>query len=606
MFFEPGHPDLLGGHTPTLDRVTDPAALRRLRAADLPALATELRAEVLRSVAKTGGHLGAGLGVVELTIALHYLLDTPHDRLVWDVGHQVYPHKILTGRRDRMHTLRQDGGLSGFTLRSESEYDPFGAGHSSTSLSAALGMATAAGGARKVVAVIGDGALTAGMAYEALNHLGATKAPLLVILNDNGMSIAPNVGALADPLADKKTFFEALGLTYSGPVDGHDFAALLPALTSALAAAANGPVVLHIKTEKGAGWLPARDTLEKGHASGPFDLATGKSAKAPEAPPSYTNVFARTFIAQASRDEKMIAITAGMPSGTGVDKVAAVLPRQAVDVGIAEQHAVTYAAGLACEGYKPFVCIYSTFLQRGYDQLIHDVALQNLPVRFILDRAGLVGADGATHNGAFDVAYLCAIPNMVVMAPSDESELACMVATASTYDSGPVAIRFPRGNGTGVPLPEAPHALEIGKGRVLRQGQDVALVALGTRVTAALAAAQQLAREGVSVTVVDARFAKPLDSALLSQLAQTHPVLITVEEGSSGGFGAAVLTCLNTQGLLATTQVTTLHLPDVFVEHGKPEDAYARYGLDAAGIASVARAQYAMHGAAARRTFALS
>jgi 1-deoxy-D-xylulose-5-phosphate synthase len=604
MFFAPGHPDLLTPRTPVLDGVHAPADLRRLPESALTDLAHELRAEVLRCVARTGGHLGAGLGVVELTLALHYLLDTPHDRLVWDVGHQVYPHKILTGRRERMETLRQAGGLSGFPSRAESPYDTFGTGHSSTALSAAAGMAAAAGGTRRVAAVVGDGALTAGMVYEALNHVGGQRLPLLLVFNDNGMSIAPNVGALADTTADKKAFFTSFGFSYHGPVDGHDLSTLLPALRAALVEADTAPVVLHVKTQKGHGWLPARDTLEKGHATTPFDLTTGQSPKAPEGAPSYTGVFARTFIARASRDPRLVAITAGMPSGTGVDKVAAVLPAQAVDVGIAEQHAVTYAAGLACEGYKPFVCVYSTFLQRAYDQVVHDVALQNLPVRFVLDRAGLVGADGATHNGAFDLAYLCTLPNMVVMAPADEAELAHMVATACTHDTGPIALRFPRGNGTGVALPDQPEVLPIGKGRLLRQGADVAVVALGSRVQAALQAADTLAREGINITVADARFAKPLDGALLEQLATGHTALITVEEGSAGGFGAHVLTHLATAGLLDGLKVRTLCLPDAFVEHGKPDVALAEHGLDGAGIANTVRGL--VEATARRRTFALS
>ena len=587
--FAPGDKTLLEGKTPLLDRVSLPADLRRLKAADLPALAAELRADVLRTVAQTGGHMGAGLGVVELTLALHYLMDTPNDRLLWDVGHQVYPHKIITGRRARMHTLRQEGGLSGFTLRTESPYDAFGAGHSSTSISAAMGMATALKNTpQRVVAVIGDGALTAGMAYEALNHAGDQKTPMLVVFNDNGMSIAPNVGAL-NISPSKEAFFTTLGCTYMGPVDGHDFGTLLPALDKALTASNQGPVVLHVKTIKGYGWAPAETQLEKGHATNPFDLQTGKSpAKAPTAP-AYTEVFARQFIVQASQDDKLAVISAGMPSGTGVDKVAAVLPAQAFDTGIAEQHAVTFAAGLACEGYKPFVAIYSTFLQRAYDQLIHDVALQNLPVRFVLDRAGLVGADGATHNGAFDIAYLSAIPNMVLMAPADEAELVHMTATAAAHNSGPIAMRIPRGAGTGVALPACGQVLPIGKGRIIQQGQGVAFVTFGTRLGAALGAAQRLEELGMQPTVIDARFAKPLDTELLAGLAQNHSVVITAEEGSSGGFGSSVLGFYAQSGLLGEGfRVYNHHLPDVFIEHGDVTAAYARTGLDGASLAAAA------------------
>jgi 1-deoxy-D-xylulose-5-phosphate synthase len=584
--------------TPLLDRVTDMGALRALSEDQLPTLAADLRAETVHSVARTGGHLGAGLGVVELTVALHYLFDTPKDTLIWDVGHQAYPHKILTGRRDQMPTLRQDGGLSGFCKRDESEFDAFGAGHSSTSLSAALGLAVAAqlrGDARRTVAVIGDGALTAGLAYEALNNIGASKAPLLVVVNDNGMSIAPNVGALVahlNALADgtaATNLFTALGLAYHGPVDGHDMPALLAALTAARDATAHGPVVLHVRTQKGHGFAKADICAERAHASGPFNPVTGEVKKGPApAAPTYTQVFGKTLTELARTHPRLVAITAAMPSGTGLDGFAKAYPDRFFDVGIAEQHAVTFAAGLAAGGAQPFVAIYSTFLQRAYDQIIHDVALQKLPVRFAIDRAGLVGADGATHHGAFDLAYLCAVPNLTVMAPADEAELAHMLATAAAHD-GPIAVRYPRGEGTGVTLPAAPQPLPLGRGRLVRDGSVVAFLSLGTRLTDVLAAADRLAAHGLKVTVADARFAKPIDHRLVRELAMRHSVLITVEDGVDGGFGARVLEDLAHHDLMTDGLVVrTLGLPDTFIDHGKPGTLYASAGLHADALVNVA------------------
>jgi 1-deoxy-D-xylulose-5-phosphate synthase len=633
--------------TPLLDAVATPADLRKLPDSSLPQLADELRRETIDAVSVTGGHLGAGLGVIELTVALHHVFDTPRDRLIWDVGHQAYPHKILTGRRDRIRTLRQGGGLSGFTKRSESEYDPFGAAHSSTSISAALGMAVARdldGRANNVIAVIGDGAMSAGMAYEAMNNAGAMHSRLIVILNDNDMSIAPPVGAMSAYLArlasgrayrklretakqlarslpkflyDKArkteewsrnfwtagTLFEEMGFYYVGPIDGHNLDHLLPVLRN-VRDAETGPILVHVVTQKGKGYAPAEAASDKYHGVVRFDPVTGEQAKVPANAPSYTGVFARSLIAEARRDEKIVAITAAMPSGTGLDKFAQEFPARTFDVGIAEQHAVTFAGGLATEGYKPFVAIYSTFLQRAYDQLVHDVALQNLPVRFAMDRAGLVGADGATHAGAFDVAYLCCLPNMTVMAAADEAELTHMVATAAAHDSGPIAFRFPRGEGIGVELPERGDILPIGKGRILREGSDVALLSFGTRLAHCLEAAEALAKRGVSCTVADARFAKPLDEELVLSLAQGHAALITVEEGSSGGFGAQALQALARLGALdAGLAIRTLTLPDVFQDHDKPERMYAEAGLDAAGIlAAVDEALAARKGSASARS----
>lgn len=614
--------------TPLLDTIVSTAELRRLDDAQLRQLADELRLETIDAVSVTGGHLGAGLGVVELTVALHAVFDTPHDRLIWDVGHQAYPHKILTGRRDRIRTLRQPGGLSGFTKRAESDYDPFGAAHSSTSISAGLGMAVGrdlAGRGNNVVAVIGDGAMSAGMAYEAMNNAGALGSRLIVILNDNDMSIAPPVGAMSAYLArlvsgrtyrslreigkqlaahlprffhDKAkrteeyargfwtggTLFEELGFYYVGPIDGHNLDHLLPVLRN-VRDAGNGPILVHVVTQKGKGYAPAEASADKYHGVVKFDPVTGQQAKAPANAPSYTSVFANALIKQAREDDKIVAVTAAMPSGTGLDAFGKEFPGRTFDVGIAEQHAVTFAAGLATEGYKPFVAIYSTFMQRAYDQIVHDVAIQKLPVRFALDRAGLVGADGATHAGSFDIAYLACLPEMVVMAAADEAELTHMVATAAAYDEGPIAFRYPRGEGVGVELPDVGVPLEIGKGRIMREGTRVALLSLGTRLAECLKAAELLAQRGLSTTVADARFAKPLDEALILKLAREHEILVAVEEGSVGGFGSHVLHLLAREGALdAGLKVRTLTLPDVFQDHDKPEAMYAKAGLDAAGI----------------------
>ena len=614
--------------TPLLDRVETPEDLRRLNPGDLRQLADELRAETISAVSVTGGHLGAGLGVVELTVALHYVFDTPRDRLIGDVGHQAYPHKILTGRRSRIRSLRQGGGLSGFTKRSESEYDPFGAAHSSTSISAGLGMAVARdldGRTNNVISVIGDGAMSAGMAYEAMNNAGARESRLIVILNDNDMSIAPPVGALSAYLARLAssrtwltlrdhakqlakhlphfmykgakqaeeygrgivvgggTLFEELGFYYVGPIDGHNLDHLLPILRNVKEQ--KGPVLVHVVTRKGKGYGPAEAANDKYHGVNAFDVITGKQDKPKANAPQYTKVFADALVDEASRDPKIVAITAAMPSGTGLDTFGKAYPDRTFDVGIAEQHAVTFAAGMATEGYKPFCTIYSTFLQRGYDQLVHDVALQNLPVRFAIDRAGLVGADGATHAGAFDIAYLACLPNMVVMAAADEAELKHMVATCAAHNSGPIALRYPRGEGVGVELPEHGVALEIGKGRVVKQGSRVALLSLGTRLGEAQKAAEDLEARGLSTTVADARFAKPLDRDLILRLADTHEVLLTLEEGAVGGFGAHVLTLLAETGRLDKgLRVRTLTLPDRFQDHDKPERLYAQAGLDAEAI----------------------
>jgi 1-deoxy-D-xylulose-5-phosphate synthase len=616
--------------TPLLDRISTPQDLRTLKDNELPQLAEELRQELIAAVSVTGGHLGAGLGVVELTIALHHVFDTPTDKLIWDVGHQSYPHKILTGRRDRIRTLRQAGGLSGFCKRAESEYDTFGAGHSSTSISAGLGMAVARDlddKANNVIAVIGDGAMSAGMAYEAMNNAGAMDSRLIVILNDNDMSIAPPVGAMSAYLAklisggtyrrfrrflkrtaerllpknwQKRaaraeeftrgfwtggTLFEELGFYYVGPIDGHNFDHLLPVLRN-VRRMRNGPVLIHVVTQKGKGYGPAEVSADKFHGVGKFNVVTGaQEVQAAGTPPSYTKVFANALIAEARHDEKIVAITAAMPSGTGLDRFAQAFPERCFDVGIAEQHAVTFAAGLAAEGYKPFAAIYSTFLQRAYDQVVHDVAIQKLPVRFAIDRAGLVGADGPTHAGAFDIAFLSCLPGMVVMAAADEVELMHMVATAASIDDGPSAFRYPRGEGTGIALPVRGTPLEIGRGRILREGSAVALLSFGARLPECLVAADQLAGFGLSATVADARFAKPLDMDLLRRLAQNHEVLVTVEEGSTGGFGASVLHALAREGLLDRgLKVRTMHLPDRFIEQNKPAAMYAEAGLDSAGI----------------------
>ena len=614
--------------TPLLDTVDTPADLRKLRPAQLRQLADELRAEMISAVGQTGGHLGSGLGVVELTTAIHYVFNTPEDRLIWDVGHQAYPHKILTGRRDRIRTLRQGGGLSGFTKRSESEYDPFGTAHSSTSISAALGFAIAnklAGRPGKGIAVIGDGAMSAGMAYEAMNNAEAAGNRLVVILNDNDMSIAPPVGGLsaylarlvssrpflelrelarrlsrhlprplhnaarktdefARGMAMGGTLFEELGFYYVGPIDGHNLDQLIPVLEN-VRDAAEGPCLVHVVTQKGKGYAPAEAAADKYHGVQKFDVITGEQVKSAGGPPSYTNVFAQALMAEATRDATVCAITAAMPSGTGLDKFAKAFPDRTFDVGIAEQHAVTFAAGLAAEGMRPFCAIYSTFLQRAYDQVVHDVAIQNLPVRFAIDRAGLVGADGATHAGSFDVTYLASLPNMVVMAAADEAELVHMTHTAACHDNGPIAFRYPRGNGTGVALPEVPQRLEIGKGRIVREGSKVALLSLGTRLAEALKAADQLDAKGLPTTVADLRFAKPLDEALIRRLMTTHDVVVTIEEGSIGGLGAHVLTMASDEGLTdAGLKIRTMRLPDVFQDHDSPERQYDAAGLNAPQI----------------------
>ena len=619
--------------TPLLDEVRVPADLKGLDVAQLKQLADELRRETIDAVSVTGGHLGAGLGVVELTVALHHVFDAPRDKLIWDVGHQAYPHKILTGRRDRIRTLRQGGGLSGFTRRSESEYDPFGAAHSSTSISAGLGMAVARdlkGEKFNVLAVIGDGAMSAGMAYEAMNNAGSSDSRLIVILNDNDMSIAPAVGAMsaylsqivssrsyrslrhlakqvaqhlpkplertarraeefARGLVTGGTLFEELGFLYVGPVDGHNLEHLLPVLRNLRDTPGDGPVLLHVVTEKGRGHPFPEASAEKYHAVAKFDLVTGAQSKPKANAPSYTHVFAQSLIAEAEADERIVAITAAMPAGTGLDRFAKRFPERSFDVGIAEQHAVTFAAGMATEGMKPFCAIYSTFLQRGYDQVVHDVAIQGLPVRFAIDRAGLVGADGATHAGSFDLAYLGCLPGFVIMAPSDEAELVHMVATAAAIDDGPCAVRYPRGEGVGVELPARGTPLEIGRGRVVREGTSVALLSLGGRLQECLTAADELASRGLSTTVADARFAKPVDTALIRRLAAEHAVLITVEEGSIGGFSAQVLHYLATEGLLDRGLVVRpMTLPDRFIDHEKPEVQYAQAGLDAAGIVATA------------------
>ena len=619
-------------NTPTLDLVKNPKDLRGLKPENLTALAQELRQEVINAVSVTGGHLGAGLGVVELTIALHYVYQTPYDRLIWDVGHQAYPHKIITGRRDRIKTLRQTGGLSGFTKRAESEFDPFGAAHSSTSISAGLGMAVARdlkSEKNHVIAVIGDGAMSAGMAYEAMNNAGAGNSKLLVVLNDNDMSIAPAVGAMssylsrlisstsyrslrdlakqlashlpkqlertakraeeyARGLVTGGTLFEELGFYYVGPVDGHNLEHLLPVLQNIKNAKQDKPVLLHVVTEKGRGHPFPEKSLEKYHAVQKFDLVTGAQSKAKANAPSYTEVFSKSLIREAEQDERIVAVTAAMPSGTGIDKFAQQFPQRSFDVGIAEQHAVTFAAGLATEGLKPFVAIYSTFLQRAYDQVVHDVAIQGLPVRFAIDRAGLVGADGATHAGAFDLAYLCCLPGFIIMAAADEAELVHMIATARDINDAPSAIRYPRGEGVGVELPDHGTPLPIGKGRLLRKGSTVAILSLGSRLKDCLLAAEQLAALGLSTTVADARFAKPLDTELIKQMAQDHELLIILEEGSVGGFSSQVLHFLALEGLLdGGIKVRPMTLPDIFIDHASSDEQYKIAQLDSASIIDV-------------------
>jgi len=603
--------------------------MRNFSPEQLQAVADELRAETIDAVSTTGGHLGASLGVVELTVAVHAVFDTPHDRLIWDVGHQCYPHKILTGRRDRIRTIRQGEGLAGFTRRAESEYDPFGAGHSSTSISAGLGMAVASdmmGTPRNVVAVIGDGAMSAGMAYEAMNNAGALKSRLVVVLNDNDMSIARPVGAMSAYLSRllssqkflslreiairmaKKfprgiertarraeeyargmltggTLFEELGFYYIGPIDGHNLEHLLPVLRNIREADDHGPILLHVITQKGRGYQPAEASADKLHAVSKFNVVTGEQVKAPPGPPTYTKVFADALIDEASRNPGIVAITAAMPSGTGLDRFGKAYPERTFDVGIAEQHAVTFAAGMASEGMAPFCAIYSTFLQRAYDQVVHDVVLQSLPVRFAIDRAGPVGADGATHAGSFDLAYLGCLPGLVIMAPSDEAELVHAVATLASITDGPSAVRFPRGEGTGVALPARGEVLPIGRGRIVREGREVAILCLGPRLASCLAAAETLAAQGVQCTVADARFAKPLDTALIEQLAREHSVLVTIEDGSMGGFGAAVMQHLAWAGLLdGGLKIRPMVLPDRFLEHDSPAKQWIDAGLTATDI----------------------
>jgi 1-deoxy-D-xylulose-5-phosphate synthase len=615
--------------TPLLDTIRTPDDLRRLKVDQIRQVADELRLETIDAVSVTGGHFGAGLGVVELTTALHYVFDTPRDRLIWDVGHQAYPHKILTGRRDRIRTLRTGGGLSGFTKRTESDYDPFGAAHSSTSISAALGMAVArdlSGGKNNVIAVIGDGAMSAGMAYEAMNNAGAMNSRLIVILNDNDMSIAPPVGAMSAYLSrlysgktyrtlreaakqinkrlpkilanranrveeysrgfmmDGGTLFEELGFYYVGPIDGHNLDHLLPVLKN-VRDMENGPILVHVVTQKGKGYGPAEASADKYHAVAKFDIATGAQAKAKPNAPSYQNVFGQSLVKEAEKDEKIVGITAAMPSGTGIDIFNKAFPDRTFDVGIAEQHAVTFAAGLATEGYKPFCAIYSTFLQRGYDQIVHDVAIQSLPVRFAIDRAGLVGADGATHAGSFDNAYLGCLPNFVIMAASDEAELVHMVATQVAINDRPSAVRYPRGEGRGIEMPECGVPLEIGKGRIVREGSKIALLSFGTRLAECEKAADELAAFGLSTTIADARFMKPLDVDLVLKLARDHEILLTIEEGAIGGFGSHVMQTLAEHGMLdGGLRMRSMVLPDEFLDHDSPNAMYARAGLDAKGI----------------------
>jgi 1-deoxy-D-xylulose-5-phosphate synthase len=616
------------GEIRLFDRIAYPSDLKKLDVAQLPQFASELRQDLIRQVSRTGGHLGAGLGVVELTIALHYVFNTPEDRLIWDVGHQAYPHKLITGRRNSFHTLRQDGGISGFTKRAESVYDPFGAAHSSTSISAGLGMAVARdlkGEHHNIIAVIGDGAMSAGMAFEAMNNAGASSARLIVILNDNDMSIAPPSGAFSAYLArlaagqaygdirnftkrltaylgkrvDRAltravkhvrgyvtggTIFEELGFHHIGPIDGHDFGHLLPVLQN-VRDKATGPVLIHVVTKKGHGYPPAEAAVDKYHGVAKFDVISGEQTKAKSNAPSYTTVFANALIKEATHDDRIVGVTAAMPTGTGLDHFGKAFPKRCFDVGIAEQHAVTFAAGMAADGLKPFVAIYSTFLQRAYDQIVHDVAIQKLPVRFAIDRAGFVGADGPTHCGAFDVAYLATLPGFVVMAPADEAELMHMVRTAAEHNDGPIAFRYPRGDGVGTELPERGEKLEIGRGRIIREGNRVALLSFGTRLAECLRAADDLESAGLSTTVADARFAKPLDEALIRRLAGSHNVMVIVEEGSAGGFGSHVLHYMATAGLLDHgLKIRSLTFPDQFTEQANPDTMYTRAGLDHAGI----------------------
>jgi len=619
--------------TPLLDGISSLSDLREFPIDQLNQLAEELRAETIYTVSKTGGHLGAGLGVVELTTAIHHVFNTPDDRLIWDVGHQCYPHKILTGRRDRMHTIRQKDGLSGFTSRSESRYDPFGAGHSSTSISAGLGMAVARdlrGQRNNIVCVIGDGAMSAGMSYEAMNNVGSMDRRLIVILNDNDMSIAPAVGAMSaylsrllssksyltirqalkqiasyfprplEKVARKAeeytrgmvtggTLFEELGFYYVGPIDGHRVEHLVPVLRNVRDTEANGPFLIHAVTKKGKGYHPAEASADKFHGVSKFDVVSGTQNKGGTNAPSYTSVFARSLIVEGKRDDSIVAVTAAMPNGTGLEKFSERFPDRCFDVGIAEQHAVTFAGGLATEGFKPFVAIYSTFLQRAYDQIVHDIAVQDLPVRFAIDRAGYVGADGATHQGSYDLVYLCCLPNFTVMAPADEAELFHMVATAARHDCGPIAFRYARGSGTGVVLPDKGEVLQIGVGRVVREGSTVALLSLGTRLAECMKAADELAARGFSTTVADARFAKPLDRDMISQLADHHEVIITIEEGAPGGFGAHVLHELATSGRLDRgLKIRNLTMPDYFLDHAAPDEQYLLAGLTSPQIVATA------------------
>ena len=633
--------------TPLLDRVHTPQDLKQFSVKEIKQVSDELRSETIDAVSVTGGHLGAGLGVVELTVALHYVFNTPHDRLIWDVGHQAYPHKIQTGRRESIRSLRQPGGLYGFTKRSESEFDPFGAAHASTSISAGLGMAVARelqGEKRNVIAVIGDGAMTGGMAYEAMNNAGAMDARLIVILNDNKMSIAPAVGALNAYLSrllsshsyrslreiakqfSKKlprpvgeaarkaeeygrgmvtggTLFEELGFYYVGPIDGHNVDHLIPILNNVKDDETPGPVLIHVVTQKGKGYEPAENSSDKYHGVSKFNVVTGEQKKGAAGPPSYTNVFAKALIKEAERDESIVAITAAMPSGTGIDKFAEAFPDRAFDVGIAEQHAVTFAAGMATEGLKPFATIYSTFLQRAYDQIVHDVAIQSLPVRFAIDRAGLVGADGPTHAGSYDITYLSTLPGFVVMAASDEVELTRMVRTAVEINDRPCAFRYPRGEGTGVEIPEVPAALEIGKGRILREGTSIAILSLGAHLKESLEAADELQAHGLSCTVADARFAKPLDEDMIRRLAREHEVMITIEEGAIGGFAAHVLQFLAKDGLLDNgLKIRPMTLPDRFIAHGTPGGMYADAGMTTMDIVKTALAALGSNSAMADLT----
>jgi 1-deoxy-D-xylulose-5-phosphate synthase len=616
-------------NTPLLDQINYPSDLKKLKEEQLPQLAKELREELVDAVSVTGGHLGAGLGVVELTIAIHYLFDTPNDRLIWDVGHQAYPHKILTGRRNKIRTLRQGGGLSGFTKRSESQYDPFGAAHSSTSISAGLGMAVARdleGKKNNIISVIGDGAMSAGMAYEAMNNAGAMDSRLIVILNDNEMSIAPPVGAMSSYLtkllSGKKyigfrnffkklankfpgrlkqrigqaeeylrgmavggTLFEEMGFFYVGSVDGHNFDQLLPVLKNVKNSTHEGPFLIHAITQKGKGYQPAEESKDKYHGVTKFNVTTGEQSKSSSNKPSYTNVFGETLTAHAMRDNKIVAITGAMPSGTGINIFQKQFPKRTFDVGIAEQHAVTFAAGLATEGYKPFAAIYSTFLQRAYDQVVHDVAIQKLPVRFAIDRAGLVGADGPTHAGSFDITYLATLPNFVVMAPSDEAELVRMINTSIDINDRPSAFRYPRGNGTGIELPSIDEKIEIGKGRIIREGKQVCIVSLGTRLEECKIAADNLDNKGITTTIIDARFAKPLDEELITRCARKHDMMITIEEGSIGGFGSHVANLLAEKGIFDKgLKFRSMMLPDVFIEQDTPEKMYDVAGLNAKQI----------------------